>query len=78
MINCEQLTGVVTDYMEGRLGLRLRFEMVMHMAMCPPCRAYVQQMRLTARLAAAAPVEPADAAVAAKVEQALRPGGGDG
>jgi anti-sigma factor RsiW len=41
---------LVTDYLEGRLtpGERHRFER--HVAICPPCRAFLAQMRTTVEL----------------------------
>lgn len=57
MIRCEQLTGLATDYMEGLLPVRLRFEVLVHTVMCSSCRAYLRQMRLTVQLAAALPAE---------------------
>jgi anti-sigma factor RsiW len=41
----------VTDYLEGSLAAeeRLRFER--HIAICPPCRSYLAQMRATLAVA---------------------------
>lgn len=49
MLTCQQLTELVTDYMEGRLPLRQRMRVQMHLGMCRRCRAYLRQMRLTVR-----------------------------
>ena len=47
MMACRELVELVTDYLEDRLPLdeRLRFEE--HIAMCPGCTAYLDQIRLT-------------------------------
>jgi anti-sigma factor RsiW len=47
MITCRELTELITDYLEGRLGLgdRLRFQL--HLGLCRHCRAYLRQMRAT-------------------------------
>jgi predicted anti-sigma-YlaC factor YlaD len=47
MLTCQELTELVTDYLEGRqsLGQRLRFEI--HLGMCRHCRAYLRQMKET-------------------------------
>jgi len=47
MLSCQELTELVTDYLEGtlKLGDRMRFRM--HLALCPPCREYLRQMELT-------------------------------
>jgi predicted anti-sigma-YlaC factor YlaD len=49
MLTCQELTELVTDYLEGRLsiGQRLRFEL--HIGMCSHCRAYLRQMKQTIR-----------------------------
>ena len=47
LIACRELVELVTDYLEDRLppDQRLRFEE--HIAMCPGCTTYLDQMRLT-------------------------------
>jgi anti-sigma factor RsiW len=49
MLTCRQVTELVTDYAEGHLGRwdRLRFQL--HLGLCRDCRAYVRQLRATAR-----------------------------
>jgi anti-sigma factor RsiW len=49
MLTCKEMAGVVTAYAEGQLGLgdRLRFQF--HLGLCAGCRAYVRQMKATAR-----------------------------
>lgn len=49
--SCQQIVEIVTEYLEGGLDTadRVRFER--HVALCPPCRGYLSQMRTTARLA---------------------------
>jgi anti-sigma factor RsiW len=44
---CQELVGVITDYLEGILpdSDRRRFEA--HLATCPYCVTYVEQMRET-------------------------------
>ena len=49
MMNCDQITRSVTDFLENKLRLRDRMEFLMHIAMCRGCRAYFEQMRLTIR-----------------------------
>lgn len=48
-MTCRELVGLVTEYLEGALppAERLRFER--HMAVCPPCRGYMTQIRETVR-----------------------------
>ena len=49
-LSCQELVELVTEYFEGALSItdRLRFEE--HIAVCPPCRAHLRQMRDTIRL----------------------------
>jgi anti-sigma factor RsiW len=47
---CQEVADLVTAYLEGSLprGERRRFER--HLADCPHCTAYLEQMRATIRL----------------------------
>jgi anti-sigma factor RsiW len=67
MLSCAQVVDLVTDYVEGNLDAadRLRFEE--HVGICPPCRGFLSQMRVTRRVVGSVPVEP----LAAPLEQAL-------
>ncbi len=67
MLSCIQAVQLVTDYVEGRLDSadRLRFEE--HVGICPPCRGFLSQMRVTRRVVGSVPVEP----LAPSLEQAL-------
>ena len=49
MMNCDQVTRSVTDFLEHKLRLRDRMEFLMHIAMCRGCRAYFEQIRMTIR-----------------------------
>jgi anti-sigma factor RsiW len=48
-LTCQELVELVTEYVEGALppGKRVRFEQ--HLAVCPGCTTYVEQMRQTIR-----------------------------
>ena len=50
-MSCQELTEVITEYLEGTLpaGERARFEH--HLGLCPGCQTYLEQMRLTVRAA---------------------------
>jgi anti-sigma factor RsiW len=58
MLSCEQITQVVTDFLEGRMsvGDRLRFQM--HVGLCRHCRAYLRQMKATIASLGQLPDEP--------------------
>jgi anti-sigma factor RsiW len=49
-MSCRELVELVTEYLEGRLSAvdRRRFEE--HMAGCPGCQTYLEQMRASLRL----------------------------
>jgi anti-sigma factor RsiW len=66
-VTCRELVEIVTDYFEGQLSAagRIRFEQ--HLANCPGCEAYVDQMRRTIELTGTLRVED----VPAEAEEAL-------
>lgn len=47
MLTCQEVTEVVTDYLEGRQSLMQRLRFQMHLGMCRHCRAYLKQMKGT-------------------------------
>ena len=49
-LSCGELVQLITEYLEGTLEAldRMRFEA--HLALCPGCETYLEQMRLTVRL----------------------------
>jgi len=49
-IPCQEVVELVTDYLEGALSRRDRRRFEHHLAGCPHCTAYLQQMRETLRL----------------------------
>jgi len=48
-MSCRELVALVTEYLEDTMphSERIRFER--HIAVCPPCRAHLEQMRATIR-----------------------------
>jgi anti-sigma factor RsiW len=49
MLVCRDVTALVTDFVEGRLTRWDRVRFQLHLGLCRGCRAYVRQLRLTAR-----------------------------
>lgn len=47
MLSCRELTELVTDYTEGRMGLGNRLAFCFHLLKCRGCRAYLAQVRTT-------------------------------
>jgi predicted anti-sigma-YlaC factor YlaD len=58
MLMCRDVTELVTDFIEGRMGWwnRLRFQL--HLGMCRHCREYLRQVRSTVRMTGSLPSEP--------------------
>jgi anti-sigma factor RsiW len=50
-IVCQQWVEIVTDYLEGTLPADLQASADRHLAACPHCREYLEQMRRTISLA---------------------------
>jgi anti-sigma factor RsiW len=44
---CQQAVELITDYLEGRLSRRDRKRFERHLAGCPNCTAYLEQIRIT-------------------------------
>ncbi|MDX6214766.1 MAG: hypothetical protein QOG99_350 [Frankiales bacterium] len=53
---CQQAVELVTDYLEGRLSRRQKRRFDTHLAGCPHCRAYLDQIKTT--IALTGQVEP--------------------
>ncbi len=50
MLDCKQVIELVTDYLEGSMEADERLQFERHVAICPPCRAFLGQMRETIRI----------------------------
>ena len=55
-ISCRELVELVTAYLEDALPAEVVQRIDAHLQLCPPCVEYVEQVRMTARLASAAAV----------------------
>lgn len=58
MLTCQELTELVTDYLEGHLGLADRVQFKIHLGMCPHCRRFVHGQKLLLDLTGHLPSEP--------------------
>jgi anti-sigma factor RsiW len=56
-ISCREVVELVTAYLDGALSPAETDRMEAHLELCPPCVAYVEQVRTTARLATLATAE---------------------
>ena len=71
-LSCQELVELVTDYLEGALepADRARFER--HLAGCPHCTAYVEQLQATIRLVGTLTVEDLTPEAETELVQAFR------
>lgn len=71
MMTCQQVVDdFLTDYLEGRLGFAERVRFDAHLAICSPCRSYLDGYRKTVELGRAAGSEP-DPATAGEIPEEL-------
>jgi anti-sigma factor RsiW len=48
-LKCIEVVELVSDYLDGKLDAATRLRVEEHLALCPPCRTYVEQVRQTVR-----------------------------
>lgn len=48
-MNCKELVEIITGYLEGALSPADRARFEEHLAVCPGCQTYLDQMRQTIR-----------------------------
>ena len=60
---CQEAIELLTEYLEGTLSRRQRRRLETHLAGCPNCSAYLEQIRITIRLTGTVDAEalPTDA-----------------
>ena len=56
-LSCQELVELVTDYLEGALDDRTVRRFEEHLALCPGCETYLDQMRETAARLGTIPAE---------------------
>ena len=71
---CRDMSELATDYLEHALPLRAWAEARWHLALCPACRRYYDQMRRTVRMLAAGTLPPPAAATEADLLAGFRDG----
>jgi anti-sigma factor RsiW len=59
-LSCRELVELITDYWDGVLGTEDRVRFEAHIAVCPHCSAYLEQLRLTVDLTGALEPEELD------------------
>ena len=68
MLTCQQIVDLITAYLEGDLPAHERLGFEKHVAICPPCRAHLAQMRRVIATTGTLTVED----VSSEAELALR------
>jgi anti-sigma factor RsiW len=76
VLDCRDVSELVTDYAEGTLPPRRRLAVRVHLFLCSMCRAYLDQMEKTRRLLAGRPPSPPDEAVADHIMNLIARGNG--
>jgi anti-sigma factor RsiW len=71
-ITCAEVVELVTDYLEGLVADDLRAEIEAHLALCPGCATYLEQMRETIRVMGRVPVESLSDSARDELMQAFR------
>jgi anti-sigma factor RsiW len=71
---CREVVELVTEYLGGTLPAQERERFDQHLATCPPCTAYLAQVKTTLELAAelGSTGAPADAEVAKQLGDMFR------
>jgi anti-sigma factor RsiW len=57
---CKELVELVTEYLEGTMSLTERARVDLHLAGCPFCTTYLEQMRQTIATLGALPASEVD------------------
>ena len=57
-LSCQELVELVTDYLENNLSTHERELFDAHVAVCPGCATYVEQMRQSIRAVGSLAAEP--------------------
>ena len=59
MMSCEEMTGIIGDYLDGKIPFGKKFGIMMHFAICRHCRRYFQQIQQVIDLSREAGAEEA-------------------
>ena len=50
-LTCQELVELITDYLDGAMPSEQRVAFEKHLAICPPCRGYLAEIRQTVAVA---------------------------
>lgn len=68
---CVEVVELVSDYLDGELDADLRRRVEEHLALCPGCRIYVEQVRETVRALGRLPADGLPEHAVAELEAAF-------
>lgn len=71
-MTCQELAEIVTDYLEGAMSVPDRARFDQHLAVCPECRRYLEQMRQTVAALGRLPAEPIPPEIERKLLERFR------
>jgi anti-sigma factor RsiW len=71
-MTCREFVELATDYLEGRLAGAERERFDDHLALCPGCQAYMENLEATLRALGRIPEESLSAAARAELLYAFR------
>ena len=71
-LSCQEVVELVTDYLEGALDPDVGADVEAHLATCPGCTTYVEQMRDTVATLGRVPPETLSAQAQADLLAAFR------
>lgn len=71
-MKCRDVVELMTDYLEGALSVADRARFEEHLAGCDGCRAYLEQLRETRRVAGRLASEPVPDSLQAELLNAFR------
>ena len=58
MLTCQELTELITDYLEGRMSLWDRIRFRLHIGICRHCRAFLHDRKLAIKTLGKMPADP--------------------
>jgi anti-sigma factor RsiW len=70
-LTCIEVVELVSDYLDGELDPHTHRRVEEHLALCPPCRVYVEQVRDTVRALRALPADELPEHAVAELESAF-------
>lgn len=58
MLKCREVSELASAIIDQNLSMRTRLAVLAHLTLCPHCRLYLRQLRLTAETLRRLPAEP--------------------